>query len=166
MVLFLDGKNWFNNPLPQVSLSSILSISLSLYLSIISIYLQSITPSSHQSRDYHDGANDDENKNKNNALPNSHMNSFNIGVIDANRAMAERPDYGPILSSITVPCLLVCGTEDPITGETVLIDWLIDWLIYVVIFIVLIDLQFYIYLHTFTHAYTYTPIHLYTYLSR
>ena len=42
------------------------------------------------------------------------------GVVGAARAMAERPDSTPLLSSIDVPTLVVGGAEDAVTPPTVL----------------------------------------------
>jgi pimeloyl-ACP methyl ester carboxylesterase len=37
-------------------------------------------------------------------------------------ALAERADHRPTLSSVTVPTLVVCGTEDPITPTAEMLD--------------------------------------------
>jgi len=42
------------------------------------------------------------------------------GIAQASIAMATRQDSNPILSTISVPSLIICGGEDPITGESVM----------------------------------------------
>lgn len=48
------------------------------------------------------------------------LNSPVDGIVHGNIAMANREDSTSTLSTITVPTLLICGTEDPITGETIM----------------------------------------------
>eukprot|EP01116_Phalansterium_solitarium_P007008 TRINITY_DN19466_c0_g1_i1.p1 TRINITY_DN19466_c0_g1~~TRINITY_DN19466_c0_g1_i1.p1 ORF type:complete len:293 (+),score=81.24 TRINITY_DN19466_c0_g1_i1:84-962(+) len=43
-----------------------------------------------------------------------------VGVVQASQAMATRPDSTDLLPTITVPTLVICGSEDPITGEAVM----------------------------------------------
>jgi pimeloyl-ACP methyl ester carboxylesterase len=42
------------------------------------------------------------------------------GAIHGNQAMITRVDSTATLDTINVPTLVVCGSEDPITGETVM----------------------------------------------
>jgi pimeloyl-ACP methyl ester carboxylesterase len=48
------------------------------------------------------------------------LHSSPQGVIDGNRAIATRADSLSTLSTITVPTLIICGGEDPLTGESVM----------------------------------------------
>lgn len=43
-----------------------------------------------------------------------------IGAIHGSLAMANRVDSTPTLKTITVPTLLITGTDDPITGESIM----------------------------------------------
>ena len=43
-----------------------------------------------------------------------------VGVVHGSLALATRVDSRPTLPTIDVPVLLVCGTEDPITGENLM----------------------------------------------